>query len=272
MDRDHLLATFEYWQECGIHFLAGDSLEFSGKRLPIPKRNLPTVDAKEPAASLHETIPKCQTPEQQPQRAVPPPIPSYLASPPLPMAARSERLEKMAAELTGCRRCELSLARNQTVFGMGAVDAPVVFVGEGPGADEDRLGQPFVGQAGKLLNQMIQTIGYTRNQVYIANVVKCRPPGNRTPLSAEIASCQGFLFEQLEIIRPKVIFTLGQTAIQCLLGAADVVTRMRGKTLNWRGIQVIASYHPAFYLRSPARKKAAWEDLLRLQKMLEEAP
>ncbi|MBF0131351.1 MAG: uracil-DNA glycosylase [Magnetococcales bacterium] len=176
----------------------------------------------------------------------------------------------MAQSLAQCTQCNLAHMRTNMVFGVGSAVAPVVFVGEGPGAEEDLRAQPFVGDAGKLLDKMIHAIQLQRKHIYIANVVKCRPPANRNPLPPEIEQCQPFLFEQLETIRPKVIFALGKFAIACLTGLSGPIETIRGQTPLWRGIPVIPSYHPAFYLRTPSRKKAAWEDLLRLKAMLAE--
>ncbi|HIJ83266.1 MAG TPA: uracil-DNA glycosylase [Magnetococcales bacterium] len=174
----------------------------------------------------------------------------------------------MTQSLSHCNLCSLANMRRNMVFGVGSVEAPVVFIGEAPGAEEDLRAEPFVGDAGKLLDKMILAIQLLRQNVYIANVVKCHPPANRNPLPQEIELCQPFLFEQLETIRPKVIFALGKFAILCLLGYSGPIENIRGNTPLWRGIPVIPSYHPAFYLRSPSRKKAAWEDLIRLKKML----
>ncbi|MEO5352031.1 MAG: uracil-DNA glycosylase [Magnetococcus sp. XQGC-1] len=203
---------------------------------------------------------------------MPPPLPVVPVevpwSDPTPGEQRPGLLAGMAEEVRGCTRCPLAKTRNQTVFGVGNPEASVVFVGEGPGAEEDQQGEPFVGAAGRLLDQMLRAIRMQRSEVFIANVVKCRPPGNRTPHMEEMVACQGYLFRQLEIIRPQVIFCLGKVAILCLTGHADAVGLARSKPFVWHGIPVIASYHPAYYLRTPSRKRAAWEDLLRLTKLL----
>lgn len=179
-------------------------------------------------------------------------------------------MEAMTRDVASCEQCTLSKTRHKTVFGVGTPDAPVVFVGEGPGAEEDLQGEPFVGAAGRLLDHMLRAIALERSKVFIANVVKCRPPGNRNPQADEISSCQTYLFRQLELIRPKVIVCLGKFAILCLTGHAGTVGKARDQTFSWRGIPVIASYHPAYYLRTPRRKRAAWEDLIRLMKVLEQ--
>ncbi|OSM01854.1 putative uracil-DNA glycosylase, family 4 [Magnetofaba australis IT-1] len=178
---------------------------------------------------------------------------------------RPAALDELSAKVAVCERCQLCKNRTQAVFGVGSATAPVVFVGEGPGADEDRLGEPFVGAAGQLLNAMLGAAGFQREEIYIANVVKCRPPGNRNPLPEEMALCQGYLYQQLEIIRPQMIFALGKFAIQSLLGHTGAIAKVRGRIHHWRGTPVAASYHPAFFLRAPTRKREGWEDLLRLR-------
>ncbi|MBF0421977.1 MAG: uracil-DNA glycosylase [Magnetococcales bacterium] len=174
----------------------------------------------------------------------------------------------MAQSLSQCDRCNLSQFRTQVVFGVGNPEADLVFVGVGPDPEDDLRGEPFVGTAGRLLDKMMASISFRRQDVYLVNVVKCHTPNNRSPLPEEMVQCQSFLFAQLELIRPKVIFALGKVAVQSLTGYDGSLDSIRGKTLFWRGIPVIPSYHPGFYLRSPSRKRAAWEDLLRLEKVL----
>lgn len=182
---------------------------------------------------------------------------------------RSEELEKLQKSIQGCKRCRLSEGRSNIVFGDGNPKAQLVFVGEGPGYEEDVQGLPFVGQAGRLLTKMIHAIGLSRREVYICNVVKCRPPQNRTPLSDEIAMCSPFLFKQLSIIRPKVICALGACAAETLLGTKQPLNRVRGKIFVWNNIHLIPTFHPAYLLRNPIEKKKAWEDLTVLKKLLE---
>ena len=171
-----------------------------------------------------------------------------------------EELRGLAMQCTKCRLCE---GRNKVVFGVGKTDRPVIaFVGEGPGADEDRLGEPFVGRAGALLTAAItKGLGLSREEVYIANVVKCRPPENRAPLPDETASCTPYLYRQLEIIQPQVIVTLGQPAQMALSGVEMGITKLRGNWQNWRGIKLMPTFHPAYLLRNPPMKKFFWEDL-----------
>ncbi len=164
--------------------------------------------------------------------------------------------------VAGCTACELCQTRKQAVLGVGDVDADWLFVGEGPGAEEDERGEPFVGQAGKLLDAMLAAIDLKRgNGVYIANAVKCRPPGNRTPEAGETAACWPFLARQIELIRPKLIVTLGKPAAQTLLQQEVTISRARGEVHNFAGIPLIVTYHPAYLLRNLPDKARAWEDL-----------
>ena len=165
------------------------------------------------------------------------------------------------AELGDCQRCRLKDGRKQIVFGVGNPEADLVFVGEAPGADEDRLGEPFVGVAGQLLTKMIEAMGFRRDDVYICNVIKCRPPGNRNPEPDEVASCEPFLKKQLAALRPRMIVTLGKFAAHCLLRVDTPITRLRGNFRSYEGIQLMPTYHPAFLLRDPSRKREAWSDL-----------
>jgi DNA polymerase len=173
----------------------------------------------------------------------------------------ADRLAAVRAELGDCQRCKLAGGRKTLVFGVGNPRAQLVFVGEGPGADEDEQGEPFVGKAGQLLNKMIEAMGYRREEVYICNVVKCRPPGNRNPEPDEIAACEPFLKQQLAAIGPRMIVTLGKFAAQCLLRDDTPITRLRGRFRTYEGIPLMPTFHPAFLLRDPSRKKETWEDL-----------
>jgi DNA polymerase len=180
----------------------------------------------------------------------------------------SGELAAIRNELGDCRRCRLHAGRSHLVFGEGSPHARLVFVGEGPGFDEDRLGRPFVGRAGKLLDKMIQAIQLKREEVYICNVVKCRPPDNRTPSTDEIEICSPFLFRQLEAIQPDVICVLGLCAAQTLLERAPSMGGVRGKLMKWRGIPLMCTYHPAYLLRNPVQKAAAWQDLIQVRRIL----
>jgi DNA polymerase len=178
-------------------------------------------------------------------------------------------LTEMGRRLAGCTRCRLSKGRTQVVFGVGNPKARVVFVGEGPGADEDRIGEPFVGRAGQLLNVMLPSIGLRREDVYIANIVKCRPPGNRDPQPDEAAACMPFLVRQIEMIDPAVIVLLGRIAARFLLGTTAPISSYRGRWTSWRGRDVLPTFHPAYLLRNPAAKREAWVDLKTLKQRLD---
>jgi uracil-DNA glycosylase family 4 len=172
-----------------------------------------------------------------------------------------------------CSRCKLhTLGRKQVVFGVGNPDADLMFVGEAPGADEDIQGEPFVGRAGQLLTKIIEAINLRREDVYIANVIKCRPPQNRNPEPDEVEQCQPFLFRQIDVIRPKVIVALGKFAAQCLLKTTDPITRIRGREYRYRDAILIPTYHPAYLLRNPSSKREVWEDMKRVRELLGGAP
>jgi uracil-DNA glycosylase family 4 len=169
-----------------------------------------------------------------------------------------------------CTRCKLcTLGRSQVVFGVGNPRARLMFVGEAPGEDEDKKGEPFVGRAGQLLTKIIEAIGMTRDQVYIANVIKCRPPGNRNPEPDEVAACEPFLFRQIDAIQPKVIVPLGKFAAQCLLKTMDPITRLRGRQFDYRGAVLIPTFHPAYLLRNPSAKREVWEDMKKVRAILQ---
>jgi DNA polymerase len=167
-----------------------------------------------------------------------------------------------------CTRCKLGGGRKTLVFGVGNPLAQIMFVGEGPGADEDEQGEPFVGKAGQLLTKMIEAMGCRREDVYIANVVKCRPPGNRNPDPDEIAACEPFLKAQIAAVKPKVIVALGKFAAQTLLRDPTPITRLRGTWREYDGVKLMPTFHPAYLLRSPDEKKKAWEDLQKVMKEL----
>jgi uracil-DNA glycosylase len=170
-------------------------------------------------------------------------------------------LQLVREELGDCKRCKLCTTRTNIVFGVGNPDADLVFVGEAPGADEDAQGEPFVGKAGQLLTKMIEAMGYARGDVYICNVLRCRPPGNRNPEPDEVASCEPFLKKQLGAIRPRMIVALGKFAVQCLLRDDSPISRLRGNFRTYEGIPLMPTFHPAYLLRDPSKKKLAWDDL-----------
>ena len=200
---------------------------------------------------------------------VEPPGEPKITLPVLPLEPAGDTLAKIIEDMGDCKRCALHEQRQKIVFGSGNEQARLVFVGEGPGADEDEQGLPFVGRAGQLLTQMIdgtarkEGVPIQRSDVYICNVVKCRPPGNRTPEPGEMEICGQFLFRQLQVIRPKAICALGSTATKALLGTKDGVMRLRGKWHKWRDIPVMVTYHPSYLLRpyNQDAKREAWDDL-----------
>ncbi len=171
-----------------------------------------------------------------------------------------------------CSRCKLhTLGRKQVVFGVGSPTADLMFVGEAPGADEDLQGEPFVGRAGQLLTKIIEAIDLKREDVYIANVIKCRPPGNRNPEPDEVERCEPFLFRQIDIIKPRVIVALGKFAAQCLLKTDAPITRIRGREFTYRDAVLIPTYHPAYLLRNPSAKRDVWEDMKKVRAILSQS-
>jgi DNA polymerase len=187
-------------------------------------------------------------------------------------AASTMDWEALADAVRACTKCALHATRTQTVFGVGKRRAQWMFVGEAPGADEDAQGEPFVGRAGQLLNAMLFAIGLKREEVYIANVLKCRPPGNRDPLPEEVEHCEPYLIRQIELIAPRLIVALGRHAAHSLLKTELPLARLRGQRLSYHGTPLIVTYHPAYLLRSPADKRKAWEDLCLAKAILGASP
>ncbi len=181
-----------------------------------------------------------------------------------PLFEPQDELERLLAQVQKCKSCALHKTRKRPVLGEGNPKALLMFIGEAPGAEEDEQGRPFVGKAGELLTRMIKAMGLNREEFYITNLIKCRPPNNRNPKPEEIEACKPFLLKQLEIIKPKLLCTLGSFAAQSLLGVQEKISSLRGKVLKWQGIILIPTFHPAFLLRNPSYKKFAWEDLKRL--------
>ena len=218
----------------------------------------PARESAPPAANRRTVVPGSRVPSAA--RVAVPPVPIDPAR-----AANIAALDwdGLARETAACNACGLCLQRKQAVLGVGAQNAPWLLVGEGPGADEDEQGEPFVGAAGKLLDAMLTAIGLQRGrEVYIANVVKCRPPGNRTPSSDEALACAAFLDRQIDLIQPKLIVALGKTAVTRLTGSDASMASLRGKMYQYRDIPMIATYHPAYLLRNLPDKVKAWEDLM----------
>lgn len=183
---------------------------------------------------------------------------------------QTESLEELDKLICNCQKCSLGATRNKFVFGTGNLNADAMCIGEGPGADEDAQGLPFVGRAGRLLTDILKAINFSREEVYIANVVKCRPPGNRTPLPVEMDTCLPYLKKQIELIKPKVILCLGLTAAQAILKKKDSLTNMRGKIFDFENAKVMVTYHPAALLRNPNWKRGCWEDVQKFRKLHDE--
>ena len=181
----------------------------------------------------------------------------------------AEALVAVRTEIGDCTRCKLhAQGRKQIVFGVGNPEADLMFVGEAPGGDEDIQGIPFVGRAGQLLTKIIEAIDLKREDVYIANVIKCRPPGNRNPEQDEVETCEPFLFQQIDIIKPKVVVALGTFAARALLRTLDPISRLRGRVYDYRGAKLIPTFHPAYLLRNPASKREVWEDMKVVRRLL----
>ena len=238
------------------------STEASQSVQPLPPAQRPARDVLDPSASP-PPVPALDTVAEAP------PIPTAEASdmaeaPPRPdsHSGRQERLRALAERVARCVRCqELAATRTQTVFGVGNPQAKVMFIGEAPGADEDAQGEPFVGRAGQLLNRIITACGWKREDLYICNILRCRPPGNRTPLPQEAANCREYLDGQIEIVRPEYIVCWGTCAAQNLLGLTDAIGKLRGRFFTHGAAKVLCTYHPSYLLRNPEAKKPVWEDM-----------
>jgi uracil-DNA glycosylase family 4 len=199
-----------------------------------------------------------------------PPTPGIVAVVSSSPAGSAGLLPMIREDIGDCTRCKLhTLGRQQIVFGVGSPNARLMFVGEAPGADEDVQGEPFVGRAGQLLTKIIEAIGLSRSDVYIANVIKCRPPQNRNPEPDEVAQCEPFLFRQIDTIKPRVIVALGKFAAQSLLQTTEPITRIRGREFAYRDAILIPTYHPAYLLRNPSAKRDVWEDMKRVKQLLD---
>jgi len=263
-DKEKLKSWLRYYEDLGIGpFYRDRAPRYMETEEPVAKTE--QKDAIEVASAKAKTAPPAQT-----QAAVPK-LHLVARGPSLFEAAErveGDSLEAICGELAGCTRCKLHRRRTNIVFGVGNPHAELVFVGEGPGHDEDVQGLPFVGRAGQLLNQMIVAMGIKRNDVYIANVVKCRPPENRTPEKDEIATCMPFLMRQLANINPKVIVSLGSVAAQALLNTSKSISHFRGQWFDFRGAKLMATYHPAYLLRNPHAKPEVWADLKKVMAYL----
>ncbi|MGE3177257.1 MAG: uracil-DNA glycosylase [Vicinamibacterales bacterium] len=259
MDRDQLREHLAFAAELGV---AGVSRDPDWRRRvdDAPVSREPEAGTPAVAASPTEAIASGAAPVE--------------AEPPAPLYAnRAEALAAVKADIgADCSRCKLHrLGRTQVVFGVGNPDAELMFVGEAPGGDEDIQGVPFVGRAGQLLTKIIEAIELTRDQVYIANVIKCRPPQNRNPEPDEVETCEPFLFAQIDIIQPKVIVALGTFATRALLRTMDPISRLRGRIYDYRGAKLVPTFHPAYLLRNPSSKRDVWEDMKLVKRLLTEA-
>ncbi|MFN7937783.1 MAG: uracil-DNA glycosylase [Bryobacteraceae bacterium] len=253
MSQDAIAQILAFYRDLGVK-------QIYRRTLPAPQ----PVSTPQPEPVPQTLLAPQTLPSRDREGAVPTELPG--------MSPANDTLEKILADIGDCRRCRLCEARHKIVFGSGNPNTKIVFVGEGPGEDEDMQGLPFVGRAGQLLTAMIDNtakkegIPITRSDVYICNVVKCRPPKNRTPEPDEMEICGQFLFRQLDVIKPKAICTLGATATKALLAKKEGVTKLRGNWFKWRDIPVMVTYHPSFLLRAynVEQKREAWEDLKKL--------
>jgi DNA polymerase len=235
-------------------------LQFLGRSLPAQPASPEPGRARRPGRAATAPV-------------TPPAVPRPLPIPLVEGGSKGERLDRLAGLIVGCTRCGLCKTRRNAVPGEGSPDTRILFIGEAPGQDEDEQGRPFVGAAGQLLDKMILAMGFPREQVFIANVLKCRPPGNRRPEETEMAACLPFLEQQVDCIRPEVICTLGNTPLKALRPEAAGITRERGQRFDWRGFPVIPTFHPSYLLRNEAAKKPCWADLqLVLKELGLEAP
>ena len=272
--RDEIAAWLEFYQELGIEeFLIEPRESF-----PLAFANGTPADTTVAASATQPLTPDPRTLVADSQPLAPDPrsrIPTPAAARSLhlfqteaPRRSRPESLEEVRADLGDCQRCKLAAGRKTIVFGQGNPHAELVFVGEGPGADEDEQGLPFVGRAGQLLNRMLQMVGIRREDVYICNVVKCRPPGNRTPERDEVDACSPFLFRQIESIRPRLICCLGAPAVKTVLGLKDGILKLRGRLYDFGGAKALATVHPAYVLRNPREEKILREDFEKIRNFL----
>jgi uracil-DNA glycosylase family 4 len=224
--------------------------------------NAPRSAPQKPVSATRRRTPEGGTAHERPAVVIPK---TSLFDEPAPMR---EDMKAIRADLGECKRCKLSPTRANIVFGIGDPHAELMFVGEAPGADEDAQGLPFVGRAGQLLTKIIQAIDMRREDVYICNILKCRPPSNRNPETDEIGACEPFLFRQIASVQPRVICALGTFAAQTLLRTKEPITRLRGVFIDFHGAKLIATYHPAYLLRNPNEKRKVWEDVRKIRDYL----
>lgn len=271
-----IASWLEFYRDLGIEtFYRRESTTVSAD--DEPRKSLPRISATETRTAERAAQPPRASDLPTPTHAASPPALSVLSPPaqslslfeaPPPARRERETLDEIRQDLGDCQRCRLAAGRKTIVFGQGNPHAELVFVGEGPGADEDEQGLPFVGRAGQLLNRMIQFIGMKREEVYICNIVKCRPPGNRTPERDEIETCSPFLLRQIEAIRPRLVCCLGAPAVRTLLGVKEGITKIRGSFYDFGGAKALATVHPAYILRNPREEKILREDFEKIRDFL----
>ncbi len=259
--KKQLVSRVNYYREMGIYdFYRRPVEEGSELVLHAEAENSPleTMAPTKTATSSSMTTAKAVPAKATPTSAVLPPV----------IGDKPTALKLIREDIGDCTRCRLHKGRTNLVFGVGNVNAELMFIGEGPGADEDAQGEPFVGRAGQLLNNMISAMGIKREDVYIANVVKCRPPSNRTPEKDECDTCSPFLMRQIDVVKPKVIVALGAVAAKNLLAVSDSMANLRGRWYDFRDSKLAVTYHPAYLLRDPRQKKETWKDLQMVMKYL----
>jgi uracil-DNA glycosylase family 4 len=286
--REQLTAWLEFYQELGIDGFyrreSGEVGTLPGLNADRPGQPTAPPPAQPAPASLpagataipaipKPVIPPVPLPPARPTAAVirpPAPVFNLFETPPAPPSG-PETLHQIRQDLGDCRRCKLAPTRKTIVFGDGNPHAELMFIGEGPGADEDEQGLPFVGRAGKLLNRMMQSVGLKREDVYICNIVKCRPPGNRTPETDEVEACSPFLYRQIEAIKPRLICCLGAPAVRTVLGIKEGITKIHGRFYDFGSTKALATVHPAYVLRNPREEKILLEDFEKIRSFLQGA-
>lgn len=271
--REKLEAWLRYYDDLGLGAFYKDRTQI-GERIATltPETAAPVPDAAAQAGPVSRPIATVPPLNKMPAPVSVLPVMSETSLFEVIDRVENDTLERIREDLGDCTRCRLHQRRNKIVFGVGNPRAELVFVGEGPGHDEDVQGLPFVGRAGKLLTQMIEAMGLRRDDVYICNVVKCRPPENRKPEDDEVATCSPYLYRQLAVIGPKAIVCLGATAAQSLLKTKESISRYRGQWLDYRGTKLLVTYHPAYLLRNPNAKGDVWKDLQKVMAHLGLAP
>jgi uracil-DNA glycosylase len=265
--RQQLADWLEFYRELGIEDLYRRPAE-SELEAQAPKIEVPPVSEPQVARAQTRTPSPGSAVPTAPRPAGPAPRSLSLFEAPAPVRSGRETLEQIRQDLGDCHRCGLAAGRKTIVFGQGNPHAQLVFIGEGPGADEDEQGLPFVGRAGQLLNRMLPLIGVKREDVYICNIVKCRPPGNRTPERDEIETCSPFLFRQIEAIQPRLVCCLGAPAVRTVLGLKEGITKIRGQFFDYGSAKALATVHPAYVLRNPREEKILREDFEKIRDFL----